>query len=380
MANHPDVAIIGGGIIGLTCAYFLAKEGLSVEVFDRGDLGKEASWAGAGIIPPGNPAGAATPIDKLRAIGSVRFPGFSAELRELTGIDNGYLRCGGIEFFEEDPTETLELWRNEGIVVDRTPRRVIQTIEPEIGAIPGEACLLPGCAQVRNPRHMRALIAACEQVGVNLRPHSGVEWFRRRLGDARVMEVFLSRGEERPVGRVLVAAGSWSDSLITPANERSPGIYPVRGQIVLLKTPERVITRVLMFGKRYLVPRLDGHVLVGSTEEPEAYFEKANTAEAVSELLAFATRTVPALARAEFVTCWSGLRPGTPDGLPFIGPVPGWENVFVATGHFRAGIQLSIGTAQAVAELFTGKPTCVPLEAFAVDRKPNTGGKTAFRS
>src|SRR5262245_66355707 len=98
MAKHPDVAVVGGGIIGLTSAYFLAKAGLSVEVFDRGDLGKEASWAGAGILPPGNPAGAATPIDKLRAIGSVRFPEFSAELRELIGIDNDYSRCGGIEF------------------------------------------------------------------------------------------------------------------------------------------------------------------------------------------------------------------------------------------------------------------------------------------
>src|SRR5262245_19210056 len=119
MAKHPDVAIIGGGIIGLTCAYFLAKEGLSVEVFDRGDLGKEASWAGAGILPPGNPAKAATPIDRLRAIGSMRFPDFSAELRELTGIDNGYVRCGGVEFLDEDASGILSLWRNEGIVVDR---------------------------------------------------------------------------------------------------------------------------------------------------------------------------------------------------------------------------------------------------------------------
>src|SRR5262245_63642589 len=107
MAKHPDVAVVGGGIIALTCAYCLAREGLSVEVFDRGDFGKEASWAGAGIIPPGNPAGAATPIDKLRAIGSMRYPGFSAELRELTGIDNGYLRCGGIEFLGEDDEEVL---------------------------------------------------------------------------------------------------------------------------------------------------------------------------------------------------------------------------------------------------------------------------------
>ena len=161
MAKHPDVAIIGGGIIGLTCAYFLAKEGLSIEVFDRGDLGKEASWAGAGIIPPGNPDGAGTPIDRLRAIGSARFPGFSDELRELTGIDNGYLHCGGIEFVEVDPTEILDLWRQEGIMFDRIPRSLLQAFEPEIGAASGE----PYVARLRfaTPRH--ALIAACERVG-----------------------------------------------------------------------------------------------------------------------------------------------------------------------------------------------------------------------
>ena len=372
MAKHPDVAVVGGGIIGLTCAYFLAKEGLSVEVFDRGDLGKEASWAGAGILPPGNPAGAATPIDRLRAIGSMRFPGFSAELRDLTGIDNGYLRCGGIEFLEEHETrEVLELWENEGIAFERLTRDGLRSYEPAVEDVPAEPYLLPGCAQVRNPRHIQALIAGCERVGVKLNPNRQIEG----LFGERKRPHFVPLGN-----RVIVAAGPWSNTLITATNQRGPGIHPVRGQIVLLKTPERVVTRVLMFGKRYLVPRLDGHVLIGSTEEPEALFEKANTAEAVADLLALATRTVPALGSAELVKCWSGLRPGTPDGLPFIGAVPGWENVFVAAGHFRAGVQLSIGTAQTVTELFTGKPTCVPLDAFAVDRKPSTGGTVAFRS
>src|SRR5438874_9227375 len=102
MAQHPDVVVVGGGIVGLTSAYFLAKAGLTVEVLDRSDLGREASWAGAGIIPPGNPERAATPIDRLRAIGSMSFPGLSEELRDLTGIDNGYRRSGGVEFLDPD--------------------------------------------------------------------------------------------------------------------------------------------------------------------------------------------------------------------------------------------------------------------------------------
>ena len=114
MSKHPDVAVIGGGIIGLTAAYFLAKAGFAVEVLDRGDLGMGASWAGAGIIPPGNPDGAVEPIDRLRAFGSTQFQAFSSELRELTCIDNGYLHCGGIEFLQPHDTDVLGVWEQEG--------------------------------------------------------------------------------------------------------------------------------------------------------------------------------------------------------------------------------------------------------------------------
>jgi glycine oxidase len=380
MAKQPDVAIVGGGIIGLTCAYFLARSGFSVSLFDRGELGKEASWAGAGIIPPGNPLGAATPLDRLRAIGSMRFPGFSEELRELTGIDNGYVRCGGIEFLDDEIREVLNLWTQEGIAFEKLPAPALANHEPGVEFAPGEPYLLPGCAQVRNPRHLKALVTACDQLGVGVHPLTPVEaivpgYKNQRRGVCHVR----GRGKVE-ADRILVAAGPWTDMLITPDNHRGHGIHPVRGQIVLLKPATRVISHVLMHGKRYLVPRIDGRILIGSTEEPEAHFEKANTAEGVSGLLSFATRLVPALAAAELERCWSGLRPATRDGLPFIGPVPGWDNVFVATGHFRAGVQLSIGTAQAITERFTGKPTCVPLQSFAVDRKEEPEVRAAFRS
>jgi glycine oxidase len=377
MARHPDVAVIGGGIIGLTSAYFLAKAGLAVEVLDRSDLGREASWAGAGIIPPGNPDKAAAPIDRLRAIGSARFPDFSAELRELTGVDNGYRRCGGIEFLQLQDTGVLDLWEQEGFPFERLTRHQLQWLEPSAGHIAGEAYSLPTCAQVRNPWHIRALVAACERVGVRLRPNTPVAGWA--LTKRRVAGVRLDGGETVEADRIVLAAGAWSEGLLEPLGTR-PGVHPVRGQIVLFNRPHPGIHRILMLGKRYFVPRDDGRVLVGSTEEPEAGFEKWATPRGVTELLGFATRLFPEWATAEVEKCWAGLRPGSPDGLPFIGPVPGWGNVFVAAGHFRAGVQLSIGTAQVIAELFQGKPTSVPLNAFRLDREPQTGARPAFRS
>jgi glycine oxidase len=372
MARQTDVAVIGGGIIGLTSAYFLAKAGLAVEVLDRSDLGREASWAGAGILPPGDPDRAATPADMLRAIGSARFAALSAELRELTGVDNGYRPCEGIEFLHPDDEYVLPLWDREGIAFERLTVDAVRRLEPAVGDVPGKAFHLPGCAQVRNPWHLRALIAACELAGVRLRPGEPV----RQLGRAGIT---LESGERVEAGWYLLAAGAWSERLLAAFGVR-PGVHPVRGQIVLLNPGRPVIRRVLMLGKEYLVPRDDGRVLVGSTEEPEAGFEKANTADAVSRLRTLAVQTVPALAKSAVEKCWAGLRPGSPDGQPFIGPIPGAENVFVAAGHFRAGVQLSIGTARLVTDLLIGRPPCVPPEAFRPDREPTAGAKPAFRS
>jgi glycine oxidase len=370
----PDVAIIGGGIIGLTSAYFLAKTGVSVAVYDRGDFGKEASWAGAGILPPGNPERAATPADKLRGLGSQRFPQFSAELRELTGIDNGYRQCGGMEFLTAEEADVPGVWSAEGIAFERLTLAEAKKLEP-LGRVEGEPYLLPGFAQVRNPWHLRALIAVCQRIGVVLRPHESVAGW---LSEGRqVRGVRLVSGESVHAKSCLLAGGAWSETFLELLG-CSLHVHPVRGQIALLRGPS--CSRVLMFGKRYLVPRGDGLTLVGSTEEPEAGFEKRATPEGIGGLCGFARRVLTTIEDAKLETSWAGLRPGSPDGLPFIGPVPGWDSVFVATGHFRAGVQLSIGTAQAITELLTGKPTCVPLEAFAVDRKPDANAKSAFRS
>src|SRR3954451_4703026 len=164
MRTHPDVLVIGGGVIGLTTAYYLAREGASVRVLDRSAPGTEASWAGAGIIPPGNPERASTAYDRLRAESSRAYPFLSAELRDRTGIDNGYHVCGGIEVFARPAPEVTGLWQAEGIEFVPVGREALGRWEPSVSVLAAEIYHLPDMAQVRNPWHLRALVAACQQL------------------------------------------------------------------------------------------------------------------------------------------------------------------------------------------------------------------------
>jgi glycine oxidase len=375
MADHADVLVIGGGVIGLTAAYFLAKDGARVAVVDKGDLGREASWAGAGIVPPGVAERARTPLDRLRAVSAAMYPALSRDLREQAGLDNGYRVCGGLELAGPDAAPPVEAWRAEGIAFREVEGGAVREVEPALADSVRRAYHLPGMAQVRNPRHLKALIAACAADGVRLLPHHAVRGFVQAGG--RIDAVRTDRGD-LAADRFLVAAGAWTDGLLGPLGWR-PGVWPVRGQIALLQTDAPLLRGVVLEAKRYLVPRDDGLVLVGATEE-DAGFDARPTAGGVAGLLAFAARLVPALADAHVERCWAGLRPGSPDGLPSIGGVPDRPNLFVAAGHFRAGIQLSPATGRAVADLLLGRPPVVPLEAFRPGRPPAPPPQTAFRS
>jgi glycine oxidase len=363
MAQASEVIIIGGGVIGLTTAYFLAREGVRVTIMDQADFGQEASWAGAGIVPPEDLATARTPVDKLRAQSVALFPALSQELRERTGIDNGYLRCGGLEFLQPVGEAMAEEWHAEGFELKPLSDAALAELEPALAAGVGPAVHIPNMAQLRNPRHLQTLIAACAQCGVKMLRHCPAQAFVKTR--QRIQAVHTPQGDVA-ADRFLIAAGAWSDPLLGDLGWR-PGIRPIRGQIVLLHSGEPRLRHILLWGARYLVPRPDGHILVGSTEE-DAGFDKSTTAGAVVDLIRLATRLVPVLAGAAVERCWAGLRPGSRDGLPYLGPVPGWDNVFVAAGHFRAGLQLSPGTALVMKECLLEQRPSVPLDAFRLDR------------
>jgi glycine oxidase len=375
MGDHADVLVIGGGVIGLTTAYYLARDGARVAVVDKGDLGREASWAGAGIIPPGVPGRARTAFDRLRAVSAEMYPELSRDLRERTHIDNGYRVCGGLELISPERPLPVEAWRAEGIAFREVEGETVRQVEPSLSPDVWRGYHLPGMAQVRNPRHLKALASACAADRVRLLPHHAVHCFIKT--GRRIDAVRTERGDLAG-DRFLVAAGAWTDGLLEQVGWR-PGVRPIRGQIALLQTDTPLVRGVVLEGKRYLVPRDDGRVLVGATEE-DAGFDARPTAAGVAGLLAFAARLVPALADAVLERCWAGLRPGSPDSLPFLGPVPDCPNLFVAAGHFRAGIQLSPATGRALADLLLGRPPALPLDDFRLDRPPAPPGQTAFRS
>jgi glycine oxidase len=377
MRTNPDVLIIGGGVIGLTTAYFLARNGTAVTLLDRSAPGSEASWAGAGIIPPGNLRGAASPYDRLRAESSQMFPSLSSDLREQTGIDNGYRICGGIEVFEQPLPEIVRIWKKEGIENLLVDLDWLGRNEPGVRITADEVYDLPGMAQVRNPWHIRALLAACGRLGVIV--ESNVPVVRLGTIGGRVVDAFSEHGQEWAADQILISSGAWSDQLLGKLGYRS-NVHPVRGQVVLFRPPTPLLNRIVCVGKRYLVPRVDGRILVGSTEEPKAGFDKRTTEAGVSELIRFAMQIVPHLAPNMIEKNWAGLRPGSPDGMPFLGQIPGWDNAFVAAGHHRAGIQLSAATGRIMADLIVGRQPPFSIEAFRPDRPIGPVPATAFRS
>jgi len=368
MKSGADIVIIGGGVQGLTLAFFLAKEGQSVRIVERGYCGKEATWAGAGIIPPGMATADAPVADRLRTLSSGLFPKLSDELQSLTGIHNGLLRCGSWHLPDKGKSlqALKELCVRENIQLEAPgPLRRWQGKE---GISP---LFLSGTMQVRNPWHARALREACLLAGVVIVENSPVEDISIR--DGRVISIATPSGSFASDWFVL-AAGAWSGEL-SKCFGLALAVRPVRGVISLLELPGFQMNAIVEQGKRYIVPRGDGLFLVGSSEQ-DAGFDKSVETHIVEELEGWARGIMPELAIAQRKASWAGLRPGSPDGLPFLGLCPGYQNLVLATGHHRAGLQLSTGSAHLLTELLTGKSTSIPLGPFSPDRPegPLEGG------
>ncbi len=365
--------VIGGGVIGLAAAWRLAERGMRVVVLERGEPGGGTSHVAAGMIAPVAEAEPGEePLLRLGIEAARTYPEFVAELRECSGMDPGYLECGTlIAARDRDEAEALdrELQIRErfGLEVRRLRPSEARRLEP------GLAPALRGALEVPHdhaidPRKLSAALArAVGLSGGEVR--SGVDVAGLHVDRASaVLGVQLRGGAGLWAAQVVIAAGVWSDSLAgLPDDARIP-VRPVKGQILRMHDPTGpgLLTRVLRMPAAYVVPRGDGSYVVGATME-ERGFDTTVTAGAMFELLRDASELLPGISELVIDEFISGLRPGTPDNAPVIGPgaLPG---LFWATGHFRNGVLLAPVTASLVVDaVLGGAPTEIP-QAFSPRR------------
>lgn len=373
-----DLLVIGGGVVGLSIAYEAAGRGLRVQLIDARQPGREASWAGAGILPPAGEH-STNPLEQLTTLSNRLHRQWAEELRATTTIDNGYRPCGGLYVARDESTRDelgrMHAWAaSEGIAIEPLSRDALSQLEPAVQPAGEqlEAAFLPGECQLRNPRHLKALVAGCVRRGVDIVPDAAADDFD--ISGDHITGVHTARGPFAAANYCL-AAGSWTTPLARKLQLRV-AIKPIRGQIAMLRCERPLFSRVVNEGKRYLVPRLDGRIIVGSTEE-DAGFDASTSDDVIAGLMEFAASLVPQLSGATPELYWAGLRPASRDGLPYLGKVPGLENAYVAAGHFRSGLQLSPGTAIVINDLLAEETPSIDLSSFRPDRHAGTEASAA---
>lgn len=367
-----DLFVCGGGVVGLSIAWLAAQRGWTVTLADARQIGRGASWAGAGILPASPSTGNQDPLEQLRALSHQLHPEWAKQLKSLTGIDNGFQSCGGVSIARSaGEFATLiaqqSWWDDYGVPFERfTPQEtthrfpcLADSSRPILGS-----WYIPTECQLRNPHHLKALRSACERSGrVRILEHCPViDWQR---SDRWIQAALTPQGAIQ-AKRYCVTAGAWSQRLLEPLGLHS-GILPIRGQMILYRFPTRRWIPILNEGHRYLVPRADGHVLAGSCEE-EVGFEETTTDTMLEQLRQWSQSLVKELADAEEVQSWAGLRPGSFDSHPYLGRLPDTDNGFIASGHFRHGLHLSPGTAQVMIDLMQEGKTSIDLESFRFTR------------
>ncbi|GGY03728.1 putative D-amino acid oxidase [Litchfieldella qijiaojingensis] len=354
-----DFLIVGGGVIGMMTALQLADAGHEVTLLERGDCGREASWAGGGIVSPLYPWRYSAPISNLSRWSEGYYPELSLRLLEETGIDPEYCQKGLLYLRVEDEAEALAWARVVGKPLERVDSDFLYAKEPN--AAPGcdGALWMPTLGSIRNPRLVKALRARLSAMSrVSLK--EGVEVIGLRRQEERIAAVETAIGEfavPEANGQVIICGGAWAAQLVESIGIRLP-VRPVKGQMILFKAPPGLVSRVVLMDGRYVIPRGDGRVLAGSTLE-EVGFDKTPTMEACDSLWHSATRIVPALADCEIEHHWAGLRPGSPDGIPFIGRLPGFDNLHVNAGHYRNGLVLAPASTRLLVDQLLGREPIV---------------------
>ncbi len=389
----PDFIVIGAGIIGLATAQRLLAQGAAVTVLERGLAGQESSWAGGGILSPLCPWDYPDEVTRLTTYGAALFPAWAASLHEATGIDPEY-EVSGMLVLPPSPLDTgwdtgwdaqaARQWcAVHGVRVEEKTslsltlslaslspreREREQPPSPPWGESwrEGDALFLPDVAQVRNPRLLRALRQQVVALGGRMVEHctvreivtdsvlpplQGEGWGGDGLGHVQSLDTSCGAFS---AGNYIVTAGAWSKEVLGQYALQLD-INPVRGQMLLFKFDAPPLNHIVLQGDLYLIPRRDGHLLVGSTLE-EVGFDQRTTVTAHDDLYQRAQRLLPQLCDMPLVRHWAGLRPASPRNIPTIARHPQLDNLYLNSGHFRYGVTMAPASVEILLNELAGAP------------------------
>lgn len=348
---NAHIIVIGGGIAGLASAWELARRGARVEVLERGEPGRESSWAGAGILSLLLPWDYPAAVTDLAEASLRLYPDWIAGLRAHAATDPEY-RCTGML--------VLPPYDGARAAAGAPLPPTLAALAAALPAPAGHPLWLPGVAQVRNPRLLQAMREALANCGVAIHDRLGAV----AIETAADQVVAAVAGDRRwQADLYMVAAGAWSAELLGPHAAGLP-VRPVRGQMLLYRAAPGRLPAIVYQDGHYLVPRADGHILAGSTLE-EAGFDKSTTAAAGAELATLVTALLPDVAAAGPLRHWAGLRPGSPGNVPIIGRHPLLANLYVNAGQFRYGVTLAPASAAHLADLVDGRPPQFGQHSYA---------------
>ncbi len=356
-----DCVVVGGGLIGMLSAWELRQSGLSVTIVEQGQCGMESSWAGGGILSPLYPWRYADAVTALARWSQEHYPNFIQCLYEQSGIEPQLQKNGLLILDTEEAVAAAGWAQNWGYRLEQPGAAEICSLEPALGERVDSALWMPEVAHVRNPRLLKSLKKSLLNQGVEIHEHCAVNALLQVQG--RVQGVVLENGT-LSAANVVVAGGAWSGKLLASTGLDLP-VRPVRGQMILYRGDPGLVSRIILSQDRYVIPRRDGRVLVGSTLE-ETGFDKSTTESARAALAAEAQRLIPALEGYEIEHHWAGLRPGSAEGIPYICAHPDMTGLYVNSGHFRNGVVLGLASARLLTDILLDREPIVATQAYEI--------------
>lgn len=362
------IAIIGAGISGLLTALELVEQGCSVSIFDQQHAGKAASWAGGGILSPMYPWRYPEAVNSLAKYGKSLYSEWNQKLQPMTGIDFEIHETGLLIFDQDDFENGLnykEQHQDPMQQCEYLNQSALTEINPKVSGQFQQAIYFPHIANLRNPRLLKSLIDYLKQHSkVQFHENTWIERFKMHLD--KIEYIQSQTGQRFHADQFVITTGAWSEHWSTQLNLNIP-VHPVQGQMLLFKTPEQWLPTMCMNKVMYLIPRQDGHIVCGSSMNDIGFDQRPNV-RTLQDIYKASLEMVPELADFPIVKQWAGLRPSSPNGIPYIGLMPHTHNLWANFGHYRNGLCMGPASARLLRQLMLKQETLTDVLPYSTAR------------